>query len=134
MSGPWIVGKGAQGIPLPTNYCIVVAGSPCGSIGLDFHDPSDIYFRNAEMGYWLSEDHWGKGFMSVVVPAFVDWTWRTFGVLLRLDAEVSANNVGSRRCLEKAGFVEEGRKKCGLVKNGVLRDNIFMGMLRPGSW
>lgn len=108
-------------------------GEAVGSIGLVFEDPGDIYARNAEVGYWLSESHWDKSIMGIVVPAFVEWTWRTFGILIRLNAHVSATNVGSRRCLEKAGFREEGRKKWGFVKNGVLNDEVLLGCLRPGS-
>ena len=103
-----------------------------GSIGFDFGSPAEIYARNAEIGYWLSESHWGQGIMGVVVPAFVEWGWRTFGRLVRINAEVREDNAGSRRCLEKAGFVIEGRKKMAMVKMGVFQDEIMLGMLRPG--
>lgn len=132
-SGAWTAESGSQGPPVHTNYTIVIAGEACGSIGLDFGDAQEIYFRCAEIGYWLSEKHWGKGVMSVVVPAFVDWTWRTFGILMRLNAEVSAVNAGSLKCLQKAGFTEEGRKKCAFVKNGIIFDEVSLGMLRPNG-
>ena len=122
----------ATGEALPTNYTICVNDEAVGSIGLDFSDPNEVYARNAEIGYWLSESHWGKGVMSCVVPAFVDWGWRTFGRLVRINAEVYERNVGSRRCLEKAGLVIEGRRRLGFVKNGILSDAVDMGMLRPG--
>ena len=70
--------------------------------------------------------------MGVVVPAFVEWTWETFGRLVRLNSEVWEKNVGSRRCLEKAGFVVEGRRNCGFLKHGRLQDAVLLGMLRPG--
>jgi RimJ/RimL family protein N-acetyltransferase len=132
-SGPWTPETGAQGPLIPTNYAIVVNDEACGSIGLDFGDMSEIYFRCAEIGYWLGEEHWGKGVMSAVVPAFVDWGWRTFGILIRMNGEVYAGNAGSQKCLEKAGFVIEGRKKWAGVKNGVLGDEVLLGMLRPGA-
>lgn len=132
-SGPWTPDTGAQGPFVPTNFTIAVNGQACGSIGLDFGDPVDVYFRSAEVGYWLGEDYWGKGVMGAVVPAFVDWTWQMFGILIRLNAEVASQNLGSFRCLQRAGFVEEGRKKCAFVKNGVILDEILLGMLRPGT-
>lgn len=132
-SGPWTAEHGAQGPPLPGNYAIVVAGEACGSIGLDWNDPSDVYFRNAEIGYWLGEEHWGKGVMGIVVPAFIDWAWRTFGFLIRINGETSTTNIGSRKCLEKAGLVVEGGRKMGSWKNGVAQDEILLGMLRPGT-
>ena len=60
--------------------------------------------------------------MSAVVPAFVEWSWRTFGRLVRLNADVMEGNRGSWRVLEKAGF----------VKNGVLGEEVSLGMVRPG--
>ena len=132
-SGPWTAETGSQGPKLPTDYTITVDGEAVGSIGLDFGDAWDIYFRTAEIGYWLGEAHWGKGVMGVVVPASVEWSWRTFGVLVRLNAEVNTGNVGSRRTLEKAGFQVEGERKWAFVKNGVLGDVVFMGMVRPGA-
>jgi [ribosomal protein S5]-alanine N-acetyltransferase len=131
-SGPWTAEHGAQGPMVTGNYTIAIAGEACGSVGLDWTDPSDIYFRNVEVGYWLGEEHWGKGYMGVIIPAFIDWTWRTFGFIIRINAEISANNVGSRKCLEKAGLVVEGRKKMSFIKNGVLGDTILLGMIRPG--
>jgi RimJ/RimL family protein N-acetyltransferase len=137
-SGPYIPapngapGGSATGEALPTNYSICVNDEAVGAIGLDFGDPNEIYARNAEIGYWLSESYWGRGIMSLVVPAFVDWGWRTFGRLVRIHAEVYERNGGSRRCLEKAGFVTEGRRKMAFVKNGILSNDVLLGMLRPG--
>ena len=36
-----------------------VDGEAAGGIGL--HGLKDVYRYNGEIGYWLSEDHWGKG-------------------------------------------------------------------------
>lgn len=129
-SGEWTEETGSQGPAVHTGYAITINDEAVGSIGLDFG--TDVYFRKAEVGYWLSEEHWGKGIMGAVVPAFVQWAWRTFGILVRLEAEIYERNVGSRRIVEKAGFVEEGRRKCALVKNGMLLDAVLYGLLRPG--
>ena len=131
-SGPWVPQTGPQGPALPTTYTIAVSDEAIGSISLEFGDAMDIYARTAEIGYWLSEEHWGKGIMGLVVPAFVDWGWRTFGRLIRLNAECVAQNVGSRKVLEKVGFVVEGKQRFGFVKNGTFGDAVFLGMLRPG--
>lgn len=70
--------------------------------------------------------------MSKVVPAFVDWAFPTFGILVRLNGEVYERNVASRKVLEKAGFRVEGRREKLILKNGQLYDALFLGMLRPG--
>lgn len=125
-------GGTATGEAVPVHYAVCVNDEAAGSIGFDFGDPNEIYARNAEIGYWLSEDQWGKGIMGRVAPAFVEWGWKTFERLVRINGLVYERNVASRRCLEKAGLVLEGRRKMGLVKNGVFGDEVIMGMLRPG--
>jgi [ribosomal protein S5]-alanine N-acetyltransferase len=132
-SGSWTPENGAQGPLIPTNYAVVVGGDPCGSIGLVFSDPKDIYCCCAEIGYWLGESYWGRGVMSAVVPAFVEFTWRTFGVLIRLNGSVIEGNIGSLKCLQKAGFEVEGTKKWAVVKNGVVGNEVLLGALRPGA-
>lgn len=132
-SGPWDSSTAsATGPPLPTHYAICIADTAVGSIGLDFGSPDDVYARTAELGYWLGEAHWGQGIMNAAVPAFVAWAWETFGVLVRINAETDAGNVGSGRVLERAGLRVEGRREKGCVKNGVLRDVVLWGMVRPG--
>lgn len=138
-SGPYIPSASgnpdghATGEPLPTNYAICVHDEYIGSIGLVFGDESDIYARSAEIGYWLSREHWGKGIVSAATPAFVDWAWKTFGRLARINGCVMDTNPASKRCLEKAGLVEEGRKQMAYVKNGTFGTEILMGALRPGK-
>ena len=137
-SGPYTpspnggAGGTASGEAVPTNYVICFNHEAVGSIGLTFNDPYDVYARSAEIGYWLGEAHWGRGVMSSVVPAFIAWGWKTFGRLVRMNGCVDPANGASRRCLEMAGFVIEGRRKLAFVKNGELRDELFLGMLRPG--
>lgn len=91
----------------------------------------DVYFRTAEIGYWLGEDHWGKSVMSTVVPAFVLWAWDTFGILLRINSETYGENIASVSVLKKAGFEFEGRRPNGAYKNGTCHDLLMYGALRP---
>ncbi|KAI7203494.1 hypothetical protein KC343_g7432 [Hortaea werneckii] len=130
-SGEWTSETGSQGPPISTSFAIAVAGEAVGSIGLEFGDPDDIYFRTAEIGYWLSPQHWGKGIMSRLLPAFVQWSWETFGVLIRLSAETAEGNPSSGRVLQKAGFVLEGRRPDMACKNGVVGAELMWGVLRP---
>lgn len=130
-TGPWDPRTGSGTEPkIPTHYTIAIADQAVGAIGLEFGDTADVYARCAELGYWLSQDYWGQGIMRAVVPAFVEWSWRTFGILVRLNAEVDTGNVGSMRCLERAGLKVEGRREKAVLKNGVLRDVVLMGMVR----
>lgn len=68
----------------------------------------------------------------MIVPAFVEWVFATFEILVRIEAGVYDRNKGSRRVLEKAGFQFEGVRKARYLKNGVLGDEIMLGIVRKG--
>ncbi|PNS16329.1 hypothetical protein CAC42_6436 [Sphaceloma murrayae] len=119
----------SSGELLPTNFAIVLAGEAVGSIGLEVGQ--NIYRRTATLGYWLGESHWGKGVMSLVVPAFVDWVWQRFERFVRLNATTYTRNEASGAVLRKAGFDFEGRRKKAYIKEGVVGDEDTWGALRP---
>jgi len=102
------------------NYVILHDGECIGSIGLK--PRKDIERRSCEIGYWIGEKHWGKGYMPILLRAFVEWTWRTFPALVRLDAEVFSWNPQSGKALKKAGFELEGIKKKSVYKDGKITD------------
>ncbi|RYH06385.1 MAG: N-acetyltransferase, partial [Alphaproteobacteria bacterium] len=60
-----------------------------------------------ELGYWLGEPHWGKGYMSEAVKALLEAVFAT-GLYPRLQARALKSNVGSLNVLEKAGFKRTG--------------------------
>ncbi len=61
-------------------------------------------FDKPSVGYWLGKDYWGKGIATKALGQFV-------GLIEArpLHARVAADNIGSRRVLEKCGFVLDGR-------------------------
>ena len=61
-----------------------------------------------ELGYWLGEAHWGKGYMSEAVAAVIAHAF-TVNKHERLLSGCRLQNAGSRRVLEKAGFEHVGR-------------------------
>ena len=61
----------------------------------------------AEIGYWLGEPHWGKGYMSEAVKGLLEAAFAT-GHYPRLKARALASNAGSLNVLEKAGFKRIG--------------------------
>lgn len=103
-------------------FCIDIDGSLVGTIGL--HRGEDVHRLTAEMGYWLSEEFWGKGIMSEVVPAFVDYCFEKFS-LTRMSATTYVSNAASARVLEKAGFVLEGRLRKHVIKDGQILDSLL---------
>lgn len=61
----------------------------------------------ADMGYVLARAHWGKGYMTEAVKAFVEWGLAQNG-LARLWSICDIDNPASARVMEKAGMKREG--------------------------
>lgn len=60
----------------------------------------------AELGYILAPQWWGRGIMSEVIRAAVDFAFDTMS-LHSLMAQIDPDNGASKRLLEKFGFVQE---------------------------
>jgi RimJ/RimL family protein N-acetyltransferase len=86
-----------------------------GSIGII--SKTDIYRKNAEIGYFLGEEFWGKGIATRAIRAATSYAFSTFDIV-RIYAEPFCDNPGSRRALEKAGFIHEATFKKNVIKNG----------------
>ena len=105
-----------------TLFCIEANDAAVGGIGIRIG--ADVHRQTAELGYWLSEEFWGRGIMTEAVAAFTDFCFENFQ-LRRIHAEPFANNPASARVLEKAGFAFEGRLKNNVLKDGKLLDSLL---------
>ncbi|MFB6667056.1 MULTISPECIES: GNAT family N-acetyltransferase [unclassified Streptomyces] len=56
-----------------------------------------------QVTYWIDRAHWGRGLATAALRAFLDET-----PTRPLHARAAADNLGSRRVLEKCGFVVTG--------------------------
>ena len=90
---------------------------------------ANIHFRTAELGYYLGEPYWGKGFATEVVRQICDYIYRNTDII-RIFAEPFAYNTASCRVLEKAGFQLEGLLRCNAVKNGRTLDMKMYARIR----
>jgi len=106
---------------------IEIDGEAAGGIGL--HGLKDVYRFNGEIGYWLSESHWGRGIMSDAVGAMVDHAFsRT--KWLRLFATIYEHNVSSMKVLAKNGFRQEAIHKKTVMKEGKLLDEHLFALMK----
>jgi len=112
---------------LPTQFAIVIANQAVGGIG--FNLQQDIYYRSAELGYWLGEDYWGRGIISQAIPAVVHYAFDNFDIC-RIFALVFDENLASAKALEKTGFQLEGRFKMAATKNGKTLDERVYAIVR----
>ena len=106
---------------------IEVQGEAAGGIGL--HGMKDVYKYNCEIGYWLSETHWGKGITTEAVRAMVKFAFEQTQ-WLRLFACIFENNPPSMRVLEKNGFHLEAIHKKAVMKGGELMDEHLYALLK----
>ncbi|KAM5355715.1 hypothetical protein ACJ41O_002361 [Fusarium nematophilum] len=98
--------------------------------GLGIMPKDDVYFRTWEVGYWLGESSWGRGYMTEALQAFARWCFETWPGLNRLEASAYGRNVASQNVLRKCGFVEEGTRRGAAEKNGEIQDEVQFGLLR----
>ena len=108
-------------------YAITAEDKAIGSIGAFRQE--NINSQTAELGYYLAEDYWGKGIMTDAICQLCQLIFETTDIL-RIYAEPFAYNVGSRRALEKAGFLYEGLMRCNAVKNGKVVDMTLYSLTR----
>ena len=89
--------------------------------GCGIHPQAAQFRCNAEVGWWLAEEHWGRGVVTRVAGALVS---RAFAnpEITRVFAPVHAGNARSMRVAEKNGFVLEGVQRQGAVKAGRVID------------
>ena len=86
-------------------FAIKVSGAIVGGLTL-----SQVFrkaFQSCYLGYWVAEEHNGRGYGTAAVRAAVDYAFGGLG-LHRVQANVMTKNPRSARVLEKAGFRREG--------------------------
>lgn len=110
-----------------TFFAIATREEAIGGIGISPNQ--DVHRLTAEMGCWLAEPYWGKGFMTEAVGRFTQFVFDTFP-LVRIYAEPYATNASSCRVLEKAGFALEGRLRSSVIKDGQILDQLLYARIR----
>jgi ribosomal-protein-alanine N-acetyltransferase len=103
--------------PVPEKHFVIeVDGRLAGSIGI-----INIEGHRGEIGYWIVDEHAGKGIMTEAVKQMVDYCIEDLG-LVRIFAPVLTHNKGSARVLKKNGFELEGTLQKFYKKNGKFVD------------
>ena len=109
-------------------FAIDIAGEAVGSIGV--FPQSDIHKKNAEIGYWLSENYWGQGIMVEAIKSIVKYGFETFDII-RIFARPFETNKQSQSVLIKAGFDREAVFHKTLYKNSEYIDEVYFSIYKP---
>lgn len=81
--------------------------------------------KSMELAYAMAEDQWGKGLMTEAAIAVMDYCFKEYG-LKRIQARCKAENIGSRRVMEKAGMIFEGTLKSAQFHRGRFWDMHYL--------
>ena len=85
-----------------------------GAIGFNNRN---IMHRNAEIGYWILPQYWGKGIMKNIMPIVCNFAFSELQ-LHRIVAIIESENIASKKTVEQFGFHFEGTMKQCENKNG----------------
>jgi ribosomal-protein-serine acetyltransferase len=103
-------------------FGILSQGKLVGAVGLDVLQEA----REAEVGYWLSEDAQGRGIISRATQALVDFSFADRGLNVVV-IKCAKDNVRSRAVPERLGFTMEATLREREVRG---QDQIVYGLLR----
>ncbi len=109
------------------SFAIEINGVVAGSIGAYLKE--NVHRKNAELGYYLAEEYWGKGIMPKVIRCMTQYMFDNFDIN-RVYAQPFAMNTASRKVLEKAGFRLEAVLKSNIIKNGIVQDGCIYALLK----
>ena len=87
------------------------------------------HHKKAELTYVIGEaNYWGKGVASFAIAEMIKIGKSELN-LNKLYAGVASGNIGSRKVLEKNGFVLEGTRKQHLFYGGKFFDQLDFGLI-----
>jgi RimJ/RimL family protein N-acetyltransferase len=114
----WWIGTGSKQHDATTRV-IEYQGLFVGSVGIT----RQIGWRShlGEIGYWVAEDHWGKGIASEALRQMTDYGFNILQ-LRKLYAPVLFPNAASMKVLAKCGYTREAVLHAEVQKAGVYFD------------
>ena len=96
-----------------------------GGIGLHLDKQNNL----AEVGYWLGEPHWGKGYATEGTKEMLRFGFEVLE-LNRITSSHYDYNPGSGRVIEKSGLIKEGIRKQQIKKEDGYHDLHVYGLTR----
>lgn len=123
----------------PETYALILKESEeiVGSIGLIMGEccsAENDSHREGEIGYWITEEHWGEGLATEAVKEMVRYAFENLGLDILWCAYYD-DNFASKRVQEKSGFIfhhTERDKPCELMHD--IRTEHISILLNPNSF
>lgn len=106
---------------------IDVDGEAIGGITLSFGN--DVHARSADLGYWVGEPFWKQGIATKAVDEICKLAFAQTEIV-RIQAEVFANNPASIQVLQKNRFIQEGYFCNRVYKHEQLLDSVLFATFK----
>jgi len=113
-----------------TNWAVEVDGEAAGGIGLTVGE--DVHRLSAEIGYWLGEKYWNRGFVTRAAGVITNYGLNSLG-LRRIFTGIFEWNPASMRVLEKNGFQREGIERKSIIKDGQVIDAVIYSKVKGSN-
>jgi [ribosomal protein S5]-alanine N-acetyltransferase len=88
-------------------------------------------FNRAELGYWIGQSFWNRGYCTEAAGAVLRYGFDTLGYH-KISARHFVGNPSSGRVLEKIGMTREGTLQDDVIKDGKYLTVQLFGALNPG--
>lgn len=110
------------------NWAVTEKGSDkCIGI-MGFYRTQPEHFRT-ELGYMITSEHWGKGYVTEAVKTLLDFAFKTLN-FHSIVAVIDSRHMASERVLQKVGFVKEAHFKEDFYYNNEFTDTVMYGLLK----
>ncbi|HEV7929019.1 MAG TPA: GNAT family protein [Nitrosospira sp.] len=115
--------------PGTQSFGIFYEGKLSGCAGYVPRDEKGV----AEIGYWISSEHQGKGIVTRCARALIEHAFRYLGAD-RVEIHAAALNFRSRAVAERLRFdLEERRKNAHPLPNGII-DDLVVYSIHKRNW
>lgn len=106
---------------------IIVKDKVIGTISVE--QKEDVYRKDAEIGYYLLQEEYSKGIMTESVRKIFEIAFEKLDII-RITGLVYEPNIGSKKVLERNGFILEGIMKRAVIKNENIFDLCIYGKIK----
>ena len=97
-----------------------------GAIGLS----NNKNHKNGELGYWIGEEFWNKGYGTEAVKAVIEFAFSE-KKLHKVMGKYFASNSASGKVMEKAGMSYEGTLVDHIIKEDNFETLVYYGIINP---
>ncbi len=111
-------------------YCFAVVEKSSGDLvgSASLTDVDDVN-RSAELGIWIKEEYWGKGYGTEAEKLLLKYGFEELN-LHSIRGRAYESNKRSKRVMEKVGMKEVGKLRDGIYRHGEYHDIIYLDILK----